>query len=197
MRIRTAGDMRGFLADIMVGIRGGSVDSAQAHAIAKIAAQINQSLAVEVNTALQLERMGKDRPVAGSMLIGPAGEAPTPLPHPPAPEEADPYEADDKWAEAAVRHIEKLKSAETVGEFVSSHCDRLESLMEGRPELHAQITVAINEAYERLQPSELARIKESLREDLQWCDQCDMRVTPEELAGCKSRHCSLKGQQAA
>lgn len=70
MQIKTAGDLRGFLADVMIGIRAGSIEADQASAISKIAAQINQSLAVEVNTALQLERMGKDRPVAGSMLIG-------------------------------------------------------------------------------------------------------------------------------
>jgi hypothetical protein len=70
MQIKTAGELRGFLADVMVGIRAGSVECDQAHAISKIAAQINQSLATEVNTALQLERMGKDRPIAGSMLIG-------------------------------------------------------------------------------------------------------------------------------
>ena len=70
MRIKTAGDLRGFLADVMIGIRAGSIDSSQAMAISKVAAQINQSLSVEVNTALQLERMGKDAPVAGSMLIG-------------------------------------------------------------------------------------------------------------------------------
>lgn len=70
MRIRTAGELRGFLADVMVGIRNGSVEPTQAHAISKIAAQINQSIACEVNTALQLERMGKPGAVAGTMLIG-------------------------------------------------------------------------------------------------------------------------------
>ncbi len=69
MHIKTAGDLRGFLAQIMVGIKDGSIKSSDALAISKVAAQINQSLSVEVNTALQLERMGKDHPVAGSMLI--------------------------------------------------------------------------------------------------------------------------------
>lgn len=78
MHIKTAGDLRGFLTDVMIGIRAGSIEADQANAISKIAAQINQSLAVEVNTALQLERMGKDRPVAGSMLIGRADDRESP-----------------------------------------------------------------------------------------------------------------------
>lgn len=69
MQIKTAGELRGFLAEVMVGIREGSVKPDQANAISKIAAQINQSIACEVNTALQLERMGKPGAVAGSMLI--------------------------------------------------------------------------------------------------------------------------------
>lgn len=116
MQIRTAGELRGFLASIMVGVRDGKVECGQAAAISKIAAQINQSLAVEVNTALQLEKMGKDRPVAGSMLIGSL--------------------TDDADA----------------------------------PQLAL----------------------ESDQDGLVWCDQCDGRVSPEDAAGCKSRHCSLK-----
>jgi hypothetical protein len=70
MKIKTAGDLRGFLADVMVGIRDGTIDYQDAVAISKVAAQINNSLAVEVNTALRLSAMGKDHPVAGSMAIG-------------------------------------------------------------------------------------------------------------------------------
>lgn len=130
-QITTAGDLRSFLAELMVGIRDGSVEPAQAHAISKLAAQINQSLAVEINTALQLERMGKDRPIAGSMLIGRSGDK--------APQTA-------------------LPPSESVG-------DR----------------------------SALDEIDHKLRDDLIWCDQCDMRVTPEDAAGCKSRYCKAKG----
>lgn len=67
--LRTAGDLRAFLAETLTGIRDGKIDAAQANAIAKVSAQINQSLAVEVNTALQLERMTGARAVAGSMVI--------------------------------------------------------------------------------------------------------------------------------
>lgn len=69
-KIKTAGDLRTFLADVLIDIRNGAIDADQASAISKVAAQINNSLAVEVNTALRLASMGKDHPVAGSMAIG-------------------------------------------------------------------------------------------------------------------------------
>lgn len=76
--LRTAGELRGFLADVLIGIQNGTVDTNKANAIAKVSAQINQSLAVEVNTALQLERMGGERAVAGSMVIAHHGDEITP-----------------------------------------------------------------------------------------------------------------------
>ena len=80
-QIKTAGDLRSFLADVLVDIRAGSIDADQASAISKVAAQINNSLAVEVNTALRLASMGKDHPVAGSMRIGNADPARDALPN--------------------------------------------------------------------------------------------------------------------
>lgn len=68
-KITTAGELRGFLAEVLLGIRNGSIDVDEANAIAKVSSQINQSLSVEVNTALQLQKMGKDHPAAGTMLI--------------------------------------------------------------------------------------------------------------------------------
>ena len=68
-KLRTAGELRGFLADVLADIRQGHVDTNKANAIAKIAAQINASLQVEVTTALQLEKMGGGKAVAGSMVI--------------------------------------------------------------------------------------------------------------------------------
>lgn len=67
--IKTAGELRGFLADILVGIRDGKVDVEEAQAIAKVAGQINQSLAVEVKAAIEMQRLGKDAPQAGTMKI--------------------------------------------------------------------------------------------------------------------------------
>lgn len=102
MQIKTAGELRGFLADVMIDIRNGAIEPSQAQAISKIAAQINQSLSVEVNTALQLERMGKDHPVAGSMLIGerPAGTTALPPRTAPVPaQSADGSEAGFIWCD--------------------------------------------------------------------------------------------------
>lgn len=69
MSIKTAGELRGFLADILLSIKSGDIDVAEATAIAKVAGQINQSLAVEAKTAIELKRMGEGGHVAGSMLI--------------------------------------------------------------------------------------------------------------------------------
>lgn len=67
--LSTAGELRAFLADVLVGIQNGTIDTNKANAIAKVSAQINQSLSVEVNTALQLVRIGGDRPIPGNMVI--------------------------------------------------------------------------------------------------------------------------------
>ena len=67
--IKTAGELRGFLADIMVGIRDGRVDFQDATAIAKVAGQINQSLALEAKTAVEMKRLGAGDHVFGSTQI--------------------------------------------------------------------------------------------------------------------------------
>jgi hypothetical protein len=69
MAIKTAGELRGFLADVLLGIRSGDIDVEQANAIAKVAGQINSSLAVEAKTAIELQKMGKDKYTAGAMQI--------------------------------------------------------------------------------------------------------------------------------
>lgn len=61
MGIKTAGELRGFLADVLEDIRSGKVDPAKANAISNVAGQINKSLAIEVGTALSLRRMGEER----------------------------------------------------------------------------------------------------------------------------------------
>jgi Zn finger protein HypA/HybF involved in hydrogenase expression len=53
MDIRTTRDLRKFLADVMVDVRNEKVSPIQAGAIAKLSAQINQSLSIEVNAALK------------------------------------------------------------------------------------------------------------------------------------------------
>lgn len=128
--LRTAGELRGFLADVLIGIQAGTIDTNKANAIAKVSAQINQSLAVEVNTALQLERMGGERPVAGSMVIAFHGDenALTPAAEPAAtaPEGASPViafappkrDGDKVWCDQCDMNV-------TVGQAVgckSVHC---------------------------------------------------------------------------
>jgi hypothetical protein len=69
-KIKTAGELRGFLADILVSIRNGSVDVEEAKAVAQVAAQINNSLAVEVKAAGELKKWpGDTAHIAGSMQI--------------------------------------------------------------------------------------------------------------------------------
>lgn len=69
MAIKTAGELRGFLAGILEGIRDGKVDVEEANAIAKVAGQINNSLAVEAKTAIELKRLGSGDYVFGSTQI--------------------------------------------------------------------------------------------------------------------------------
>lgn len=67
--IKTAGELRGFLADILIGIRDGRVDVEEAAAIAKVAGQINTSLAIEAKTAVEMKRLGSGDHVFGSTQI--------------------------------------------------------------------------------------------------------------------------------
>lgn len=66
MQLKTTGDLRGFLADVLVGIRDGSIDAGQANSISKVAAQINQSLSTEVQARINLKELGGE---AGAMVI--------------------------------------------------------------------------------------------------------------------------------
>jgi hypothetical protein len=67
--IKTAGELRAFLADILVNIKSGDVTVEEATAISKVAGAINQSLAVEAKMAIELQKMGEKGHVAGSMQI--------------------------------------------------------------------------------------------------------------------------------
>lgn len=67
--IKTAGELRGFLADILVRIRDGKIDVDDATAIAKVAGQINSSLAIEAKTAVEMKRLGSGDHVFGSTQI--------------------------------------------------------------------------------------------------------------------------------
>ena len=75
-QLRTAGDLRGFLADVLIDIREGRIDTDQANAIGKVAAQINQSLATELATALKVKELSGEEVVPGSLVLGSTEIAP-------------------------------------------------------------------------------------------------------------------------
>lgn len=106
--MKTASDLRGFLADVLVGIRDGKVTPEKAGAISKVASQINQSLAMEVSAALQLRRMDQ----------------------------------------ASLENVSLAIDQENTPTLV----DR----------------------------------------SAKWCEQCELRVSPEDAAGCKSQFCKVK-----
>lgn len=79
-QLKTAAEMRGFLADVLIGIKTGEIDANKANAIAKVAAQINQSMTTEVQTRLRLKELGE--PASGSMMLGDYAETPPAAPIP-------------------------------------------------------------------------------------------------------------------
>lgn len=81
-QLRTAGDLRGFLADVLVGIRDGTIDANKANAISKVAAQINQSLSTELVTAMKVRDAGGGEPAPGSLTLGSTEIAPERDPQP-------------------------------------------------------------------------------------------------------------------
>lgn len=104
MTIKTAGELRGFLADILVSIKNGNIDVEEANAIAKIAGQINNSLAVEAKTAIELKRLGGSEHVFGSTQIA-SGEIAT-------------ITQQEKWCE----QCEKLVGVEAAAACGSRFC---------------------------------------------------------------------------
>lgn len=88
-QLSTAGDLRRFLADTLIGIREGSVDAQTASSIAKVAGQINASIMAEVAVTLAGDRVGVKAPKSGALIIAPPSVAlPAPAmvnPSPPKP----------------------------------------------------------------------------------------------------------------
>lgn len=121
MQIRTTGDLRGFLGEVLVGIRDGSIEKGQADSIAKVASQINLSLSCEVNAAIQLKKLGEDHPLAGTLVLT------------------------------------QVATGDAGAKLIAT-------------------------------PS----LKAVDQDGMIWCDQCDMRVTPDQATGCKSKHCKAK-----
>lgn len=166
MTLTTAGDLRGFLAEVLIGIKDGSVDATKAHAIAKVASQINASLATEVQARIHLKALGSD---AGGMVITtPAVKGQAPVDVPLLPEQNSDQEAGiapeaQKSAENAVAPAPRAATEQV--------------------------------AIKNLEDATANYLRSTGRtgEEKVWCDQCDMRVTVGQAVGCKSPHCKAKG----
>ena len=68
--IQSAGDLRNFLAEVMEGVRDGSIDPLKADRIAKLASQINESFYAE--TVVEKGRQGRGLAAneSGSLPLG-------------------------------------------------------------------------------------------------------------------------------
>lgn len=128
MPIETAGELRGFLAECLIDIREGRMKAQDAQALSKVAAQINQSLAVEINTALQLEKMGRQAATVGTMLVGvPSSPLPSAVIEKPKPEIKPLDETDfkildahfqgKKWCEQCEAQIDLKEAAGCKSKF--------------------------------------------------------------------------------
>jgi hypothetical protein len=67
-KMKTAGDLRDFLLEMMEGVRNGSADLQRASVVAKLAAQVTASLTAEAQMALVSQRLGKE---FGAAMLGP------------------------------------------------------------------------------------------------------------------------------
>lgn len=175
MTIQTAGQLRGFLADVLLDIRAKRIAPDEAAAIAKVAGEINRSLAVEVATALQV---GVKKPVPGSMVIT-SGE---------------PFGNSEELPEGAGIDVasDAAPGQSNPGQLT---CES------GKSPISAEIRVF---GAEKLSPEQIQNRKPATLEDATanfarnrdgdkiWCEQCEMRVTTSQAVGCKSQHCKAK-----
>jgi hypothetical protein len=70
-KIKTTGELRQFLVDMMVGVKNGHLDLDQAGRITKLAAQVNENLYAEVKIAKIKTDMGEKMPTLGNLQLGP------------------------------------------------------------------------------------------------------------------------------
>ena len=68
--IRTTGQLRDFLATMMVGVKNGDLDLDKARNITKLAGQINESFYAEVKVAKVRAEAGQIMPALGAMQVG-------------------------------------------------------------------------------------------------------------------------------
>lgn len=69
-KIKTTGELRDFLADMLVGIKNGDLDPEKARNITKMAGQINESFYAEIKVAKTRAEAGERLTDLGSMAIG-------------------------------------------------------------------------------------------------------------------------------
>ena len=69
-QIKTTGQMRDFLVNMMLGVKNGHLDPDRASRITKLAAQINESMYAEIKTARVRTEAGEAMPKIGEMKIG-------------------------------------------------------------------------------------------------------------------------------
>lgn len=72
--IQTTGQLRDFLASMMVGVKDGDVSIDKASRITKLAGQINESLYAEVKVAKVRLEAGEVMAELGAMRVGVSGE---------------------------------------------------------------------------------------------------------------------------
>ena len=69
-RIKTTGDLRKFLIDMMVGVKGGHLDLDKASRITKLAGQVNENLYAEIKIArIRQEMNGEKMAGLGEMKV--------------------------------------------------------------------------------------------------------------------------------
>jgi hypothetical protein len=69
-KIKTTGQLRSFLANMMSGILNGEIDISKAGQITKLAGQINESFYAEVKVAKVRAEAGENMPSLGDLNIG-------------------------------------------------------------------------------------------------------------------------------
>lgn len=71
-RIRTTGELRDFLANMMVGVKNGDLDLDKASRITKLAGQINESFYAEIKVAQVRASSGEELAKLGEIAVGSA-----------------------------------------------------------------------------------------------------------------------------
>ena len=69
-KIKTTGELRDFLANMMIGVKNGDLDLDKASRITKLAGQINESFYAEIKVAVLRTAAGEAFTKLGAMPVG-------------------------------------------------------------------------------------------------------------------------------